>query len=80
VRIVDCFTDVILFARKLSRADIRVESSAEALASVKGLLDQAKVFAESHDLSSDMYEQALFPVVAFVDELFMCSKWEFKND
>ena len=80
MRIVDCFTDVILFARKLSRDDIRVESADEARANLLTLLDKSKALSDQHGLSGDMYENAKFPVVAFVDELFLCSSWGFKGD
>lgn len=80
MRIVDCFTDVILYARKLSRGDIAVESAEEARNNLKDLFEKAKSMSEEHDFSSMMYADAIFPVVAFVDELFLTSNWAHKKD
>jgi len=80
VRIVDCFTDVFLYARKLARGDIHVESAQEARNNLKNLFENSKALSDEHDFSKSMYADAKFPVVAFVDELFLTSKWEFKND
>lgn len=80
MHIVDCFTDVILYARKLSRGDIHVKSADEARVNLKTLFDKAKELSSENDFSEIMYADATFPVVAFVDELFLCSGWEFKHD
>jgi type VI secretion system protein ImpK len=80
VRIVDCFTDVILYARKLSRGDIQVESAEEARDNLKTLFKQARTMSDDSDFSAAMYTDAVFPVVAFVDELFLTSGWELKKD
>lgn len=80
MRIVDCFTDVILYARKLSRGDVQIESADEARTSLVALLDKSKALSDAHGFSTEMYDAAKFPVVAFVDELFLCSDWSFKND
>lgn len=80
MRIVDCFTDVILYARKLSRGDIQVESADEAREKLKELFASSRSLSDEHDFSSVMYADAIFPVVAFVDELFLCSNWGFKKD
>jgi len=80
VRIVDCFTDVILYARKLSRGEIEVESADEARTALKSLFDKAKKLSTDNEFSDMMYADATFPVVAFVDELFLCSTWEHKHD
>lgn len=80
MRIVDCFTDVILYARKLARGDINVESAAEARKNLVTLFDQSEALSKEKEYSNMMYADAKFPVVAFVDELFLTSKWEFKND
>lgn len=80
MRIVDCFTDVILYARKLSRGETQTESADEARVTLKKLFDNAKTLSFDNDLSELMYADATFPVVAFVDELFLCSSWEHKQD
>jgi type VI secretion system protein ImpK len=80
VRIVDCFTDVILYARKLARGDIVVESAEEARNALKQLFKESEDLAEDKQFSSAMYADAKFPVVAFIDELFLTSKWAYKKD
>ena len=66
MRIVDCFTDVILYARKLSRGDIQVESADEAREQLQELLNKSQTLSNEYDLSAEIYEAAKFPVVAFV--------------
>lgn len=80
MRIVDCFTDVILYARKLSRGDISVESADEARDKLKKLFESAKSLSANNEDSELTYGDAMFPVVAFVDELFLCSSWQHKNN
>jgi len=80
VRIVDCFTDVILYARKLSRGDIVVEQAEDARTELKTLFEKAKALSDNNEFSVTMHADAVFPVVAFVDELFLCSDWLFKKD
>ena len=80
MRIVDCFTDVILYARKLSRGDIQVESAEQASDTLKTLFEKAKSMSDENDFAVTMYADAIFPVVAFVDELFLTSDWTLKKD
>ena len=80
MRIVDCFTDVILYARKLARGDIQVESADEAREALKTLLKESKALSTEHGLSGEIYIDAKYPVIAFIDELFLCSSWAFKGD
>jgi type VI secretion system protein ImpK len=80
VRIVDCFTDVFLYARKLSRGDIHVESAEEARNTLKTLFEKSQDISNERDFSTLIYADAIFPVVAFVDELFLTSSWDHKNE
>ena len=80
MQIVDCFTDVILYARKVSRGEIQTETVDEVRAHLKSLFQQSKSFSRGHGLSDEIYIDAKYPVVAFVDELFLCSDWAFKKD
>jgi len=80
VRIVDCFTGVILYARKVSRGEIKTESAQEARDQLKNLFEESKNLSEEQGFSKELYTEAKFPVVSFVDELFLCSDWEFKKD
>ena len=66
MRIVDCFTDVILYARKLSRGDVQSESSDEVRSTLKSLFSQSKSLAVEHGLSDEVYIDAKFPVVALL--------------
>lgn len=80
MRIVDCFTDVILYARKLTRGDIVADSANEARTKLLSLLDKSQNLATEHEFSEEVYQSGKFPVVAFVDELILCSQWQYKND
>ncbi len=80
MRIVDCFTDVFLYARKLSRGDIHVESAEEARNTLKTLFEKSQDISNERDFSTLIYADAIFPVVAFVDELFLTSSWDHKNE
>jgi len=80
VKIVDCFTDVILYARKLARGDIQAESADEARNKLVSLFDQSRALCDENGLTGEIFLDAKYPVVAFVDELFLTSEWSFKND
>jgi len=79
VRIVDCFTDVILFTRKFVRGEIKIESIDEVKSELLQLLKTSESLAESNNFSHDYYDMARFPVVAFVDESLQCSNWSEKS-
>jgi len=79
MRIVDCFTDVILYARKLSRGEIAVESAEEARDKLVELFSKAESLSREKEYSGSMFTDAMYPVVAFVDEVFLTSSWEFKK-
>ncbi len=80
MRVVDCFTDVILYARKLARQEFVIDSVDEARSRLKALFHKSKQLAEEKGFGDDMYADAKYPVVAFVDELLMTSSWNFKKD
>ncbi len=80
MRIVDCFTDVILYARKLSRGEITVESADEAREKLVSLFEKAKQLAQDNGMSEAVFDAGKYPVAAFIDELFLCSDWEHKRD
>lgn len=75
MRIVDCFTDVILFARRMARAGGEGISCDDARKTLISLFDSSEKTAEEYNLASDLYDSAKYPVVAFVDELLLCSTW-----
>lgn len=80
MRIVDCFTDVILYARKLARGEIAVESADEARSSLVALFDKSESLSREQEHDNSMYIDAMYPIVAFIDELFLTSDWVFKKD
>ena len=80
MRIVDCFTDVILYARKLARGDISVESGEQARTKLVSLFDESERLSKEHEYEGSMYTDAMYPIVAFIDELFLTSSWEFRRE
>lgn len=80
MRIVDCFTDVILYARKLVRGEIDVASADEARAELQKRFAEAEALARDNGMDVAMIEAGKFPVVAFIDELFLCSSLPLKAE
>ncbi len=78
MRIVDCFTDVILFTRKFVRGELTVHGLAEVHSELLNLFAKSRQMAESQDMPMKFYEQAQYPVVALVDEMLQCSSWDQK--
>lgn len=79
MRIVDCFTDVILFARKFVREELEIEVLDDVKAELVRLFQSSQEIALHNDFDVEYYEQARFPVVAFVDESLQCSAWSEKG-
>ncbi len=80
MRIVDCFTDVILFTRKFVRGEQEIVEVDAVHHALINLFEASQQLAESQDMTDEFYQQAKFPVVALVDELLQCSSWEQKSD
>lgn len=80
MRIVDCFTDVILFTRKFVRGELEINTSDDVRRELSQLFENSQKLAESQDMTEEFYQQAKFPVVALVDEMLQCSNWEHKAD
>ncbi len=80
MRIVDCFTEVILFTRKFVRGEMQVQGVEEVRRILLALFEQSREQAEQHGMQADYFEQAKYPVVALVDELLQCSDWEQKAE
>jgi type VI secretion system protein ImpK len=79
MRIVDCFTDVILFTRKFCRGE-HEEMSADAVRKiVEALFQKSEQDAESQNMGSDFFLSAKYPVVALVDEMLQTSSWSDKS-
>jgi type VI secretion system protein ImpK len=80
VRIVDCFTDVILFTRKFVRGVPEDNTVDEVKSYLINLFQQSQQMAEKQGMAEEFYQQAMFPVVALVDELLQCSDWKLKAE
>ena len=80
MRIVDCFTEVILFTRKFTRGELDIHLVEDVRRELLRLFELSWELAESKGMSEAFYQQAKFPVVALVDELLQCSDWELKGD
>ena len=79
MRIVDCFTDVILFTRKFVRGELDIHAAEDVRREIINLFERSQTLTESQGMSEEYYLQAKFPVVALVDELLQCSSWEDKS-
>ncbi|MFT5502960.1 MAG: type VI secretion system protein ImpK [Gammaproteobacteria bacterium] len=79
MRIVDCFTDVILFTRKFCRGELE-EMTAEVVRQIlQGLFVKSGQTSEEQGMSSDFFLSAKYPVVALVDEMLQTSRWSDKS-
>ena len=79
MRIVDCFTDVILYTRKFVRGELDIHAAEDVRREIINLFERSQTLTESQGMSEEYYLQAKFPVVALVDELLQCSSWEDKS-
>jgi type VI secretion system protein ImpK len=79
VRIVDAFTDVILFARRFARGESEEISAEELRAQLKLRFDESSALASDNGMSAEIYQAAKYPVVAYIDELLLCSNWSGKG-
>jgi type VI secretion system protein ImpK len=80
MRIVDCFTDVILFTRKFVRHEVEATQLEEVRQNLIALFEKSRDLATQHDMDHGYFEQAKYPVVALVDEMLQCSDWEQKSE
>jgi len=78
VRIVDCFTQVILYARRFARGERTTESAEEVFNDLSKLIAESKQLARDNRIADEIYESAKYPVIAFVDELLLCCPWSEK--
>ncbi len=78
MRIVDCFTGVLLFVRKFCRHELEVMSADQVRAEIQNRFTESERLAEENGMSADFYRTAKFPVVALVDEMLQTSDWSDK--
>ena len=80
MRVVDCFTEVLLFARKFCRGEIEPMPADRVRAELRRLLDESERLAEENGIVAHYYESAKFPVIALVDEMLQTSDWAEKSE
>lgn len=80
MRIVDFFTDVILHARKFERQQGDKAGVEELRSELRRLLESSRQSALDHGISAEMFEAAMFAVVAYIDELLLCSDWDKRSE
>ena len=76
MRIVDFFTDVILHARKFVRQQGEKTDVEQLQSELMRLFGTSRKSALDYGIAVDIYDAALFAVVAYIDELLLCSDWE----
>lgn len=79
MRIVDCFTDVLLFTRKFCRGEIEEMSVDQVRAQLENLFQASQDMAEANGMIDQFYQSAKYPVVALVDEMLQTSSWVEKS-
>jgi len=79
VRIVDCFTPAILTARKLARGE-KLQSSADDMREeFKQLFLVSEAVGKENAYSDDVIDAAKFAIIAYIDELLLCSSWPHRS-
>lgn len=79
MRIVDCFTDVLLFTRKFCRGELEIIAVDQVRSELESLFQKSKIMAEENGMPEEFYQSAKFPVVALVDEMLQTSAWVEKS-
>lgn len=79
MRIVDCFTDVLLFTRKFCRGEFDEMPVDQVRAELQSLFQKSETMAEKNNMPEDFYQAARFPVVSLVDEMLQTSNWAEKS-
>ncbi len=79
MRIVDCFTAAILTARKLARGENPDRTADEMRQEFKKLFNESESIAKEHGHSDDVIEAAKFAIIAYIDELLLCSNWPHRS-
>lgn len=79
MRIVDCFTDVLLFTRKFCRGEMEEMSVEQVRLQLENLFQQSEDTAEANGMIDQFYQSAKYPIVALVDEMLQTSNWAEKS-
>ncbi len=78
MRIVDLFTDVLLFTRKFCRGEMEEMIAVEVRQRLAALFQQSQEMAEENGILDNIYQAGKFPVVTLVDEMLATSNWSEK--
>lgn len=79
MRIVDCFTDVLLFTRKFCRGEVEEMSFDQVRIQLEHLFQESLTMAEGNGMIDQFYQSAKYPIVALVDEMLQTSNWAEKS-
>ncbi|MBL1275609.1 MAG: DotU family type IV/VI secretion system protein [Ectothiorhodospiraceae bacterium] len=80
MRLVDCYIDTLLFTRALSeRIAVENLSYEELHETYLKLLSDAEITATKKGHNADTFHAGKFAVVAFIDEIILCSAWPNKS-
>ena len=75
MRIVDCFTDVLLFTRKFCRGELEQIPVEQVRDHLQDLFQKSETMAENENMIGEFYQSAKYPVVSLVDEMLQTSNW-----
>ncbi len=78
MRVVDTFTDVLLFVRKFCRGEIETMPADQVRKELQDLFDKSERGLEEKGILEVYYQAAKFSVVALIDEMLQTSDWEDK--
>jgi type VI secretion system protein ImpK len=79
MRIVDTFTDVILFTRKFCRGELEPMPAEQVRGELQQRLEKSQQISELIGMSDEFYQTAKYPVIALVDEMLQTSDWYDKS-
>ena len=81
MRLTDSFIEIFLYARQAVRElGISTDPVETLLDSFVVKFNQAEDHALANGFDMDIIEAAKFPVVAYIDELILCSDWDKRGD
>ncbi len=80
MRLVDCFIDTFLYLREFERMEEgEFPDYDDVRGAVTKLFEDSRQVALDEGYSEDIYTSAKYAVVAFADEVILCSAWEHKQ-
>ncbi|MFT5400743.1 MAG: type VI secretion system protein ImpK [Planctomycetota bacterium] len=79
MRIVDIFTDVILFTRKFCRGDLEAMPAEQVRSELRQRFDSSQDLSVELGMADEFYQTAKYPVVALIDEMLQTSDWYDKS-